>query len=136
MLLLIWQKDILSGYLKVLHTNTAYCAAVGKPVGLTWQLPLLVPRTVSSHADRAAARALAPRYPCLWSCGFPALPEKTILPNSTSLEAEKASLGIHPKQHEWKCKGAVPAPSHMGASSACCTSVREQQRAALNSCSA
>lgn len=30
MLLLTWQKNILSGYFKVLHTNTAYCHAVGK----------------------------------------------------------------------------------------------------------
>lgn len=50
----------------------------------------------------------------LWSCGFPALPEKPILPSPASLEAEKASLGALPGQCGWKCKSAVPAPFTRG----------------------
>lgn len=75
----------------------------------------LTKNKISSHADKAVARALAPRYPF----GLVASPHppKLNLPDSTSLEAEKASLGIHPKQHELKCKRATPAPFHTGASS-------------------
>lgn len=126
MLLLIWQKDILSGYFEVLHANTASCHAVGKTMVLTLQFSLVSPRTVSSRADKAVARALAPRYRFVFGLVACPHPQKLNLPNSTSLEAEKASLGIHPKQHELKCKRATPAPFRTGASSAHCRSVQAE----------
>lgn len=81
MLLLIWQKDILSGYFKMLHPNSAI-------VILQENVPVLL--SITKHCKQpcwqSSSRALATVPVHLWSCCFPPLKENPKNHNSAKSE--------------------------------------------------
>lgn len=101
MLLLIRQKDIPSGYFKMLHTNSAYCHPVGKKNKKTtskqnhvfFNVTVLfnITKYVSSHADEAVARHW-PRYLFVFglvASSFPSFPP----PKKKKISAKSEDYG-------------------------------------------